>query len=221
MLPLLFERQGVHGLVLAFALPSADDPERLANLVALLHEAERSPLARFAPRRQMTYAGGRYAMREALRRMQVAEGPILSNDRGAPLMPASVRGSISHKDEVAAALVSSDMTAYFGVDIESVPGPSDELAPRILTGRELAQVRGLPDAQRALQLAVRFSAKESIYKALDPYVRRYVAHEEVEVMPLPDGRCEVWSNVFPTGQLVTLTWLRHGDWVITTARIGA
>lgn len=220
MLPLLFERRGAHGLVLAFTLPKATDAERLTQLVSLLHEAERPPLARFAPRRQLTYAAGRYALREALRRFSVPDGPILSDDRGAPLMPAAVRGSISHKDEAAAALVTTDMTAYVGVDIEAVPGPSDELAPRILTERELAEVRALRDAERALQLSLRFSAKESIYKALDPYVRRYVAHEEVEVRPLPDGTCEVWSNVFPAGHVAAVTWVRHGDWVITTARIG-
>ncbi len=220
MLKVLFDLNGSHGQILGFALPTPGDAEVLEALLAALHESERAPLQRFAVRRKITYAGGRYAMRELLRRLRLADAPILTDDRGAPLLPASVRGSISHKDEVACALVTSDTTAYYGVDVEAVPGPSDDLASHILTARELADVRSMEDAPRALELALRFSAKESIYKALDPYVRRYVAHGEVEVRPLSDGTAEVWSEVFPRGMRVQVTWRKYGDFVVTTARIG-
>jgi 4'-phosphopantetheinyl transferase EntD len=220
MLKVLFDLTGSHGQVLGFALPTSNDADMLRALVAALHDDERGPLQRFATRRQITYAGGRYAMRELLRRFGLPDGPILTDDRGAPLLPTSVRGSISHKDEVACALVTSDTTAYYGVDVEGVPGPSDDLAAHILTGRELAQVRGMADAQRALELSLRFSAKESIYKALDPYVRRYVAHEEVEVVPRADGGVEVWSKAFPASMRVDVTWRKYDDFVLTTCRIG-
>ena len=220
MLKVLFDLNGSHGQVLGFALPGPDEAQVLEALVGALHEQERAPLQRYAVRRKITYAGGRYAMRELLRRFSIPDAPILSDDRGAPLLPASVRGSISHKDEVACALVTSDTTAYYGVDVEAVPGPSDEIASHILTSRELAYVRSMDDAPRALELALRFSAKESIYKALDPYVRRYVAHEEVEVAPRSDGGADVWSEVFPSGMRVDVTWRREGGFVVTTARIG-
>ncbi len=219
MLTPLFELETVHGLVVGFALPTPDDAATLEALVASLHEEERRPLSRFAVRRKITYAGGRFALRDLLKRHGL-DTAILSDDRGAPILPASVRGSISHKDEVAAALLTRDVTGHFGVDVEAVPGPSDELAARILTERELAVVRVMQDEQRALELSLRFSAKESIYKALDPYVRRYVAHEEVEVTPLVDGTAEVWSEVFPAGMRVEVTWRQVGDFVVTTARIG-
>lgn len=220
MLTPLFDIETPHGLVLGVALPSAHDAARVDALVDTLHAGERGPLQRFAVRRKITYAGGRYVMRELLRRMALGDAPILTDDRGAPMLPPVVRGSISHKDEVAAALVTSDTSGNVGVDVEGVPGPSDDLAERILTGRELAYVSQLPDAERALELSLRFSAKEAIYKALDPYVRRYVAHDEVEVHPRPDGSAEVWSEVFPAGQTVAVTWRRHGDFVVTTCRIG-
>lgn len=220
MLTPLFELDTVHGLVIGFALPAPDDVATLEALVALLHEDERRPLTRFAVRRKITYSGGRYALRELLKRHGV-DAAILTDDRGAPVLPASLRGSISHKDEVAAALLTQDVSAHFGVDVEGVPGPSDDLAARILTDRELAVVKRMPDLERALELSLRFSAKESIYKALDPYVRRYVAHEEVEVTPLADGTAEVWSEVFPQGMKVSVTWKKVGDFVVTTARIGA
>ncbi|HSI06003.1 MAG: 4'-phosphopantetheinyl transferase [Myxococcota bacterium] len=220
MLKVLFDLTGSHGQMLGFALPTPNDAQALEALVAALHEEERKPLQRFAVRRKLTYAGGRYAMRELLRRLSLADGPILSDDRGAPVLPASVRGSISHKDEVACALVTNDTSAYYGVDVEGLPGPSDDLASHILTARELAQVSAMADAQRALELSLRFSAKEAIYKALDPYVRRYVAHEEVEVTPKPDGSAEVWSKVFPTGLRVEVTWRKYSDFVLTTCRIG-
>ena len=220
MLKVLFDLDGSHGQVLGLALPPPHDIATLEALVAALHDDERAPLHRFATRRKLTYAGGRYAMRELLRRFQLASRPILTDERGAPILPEGLRGSISHKDEVACALVTRDTTAYYGVDVEGVPGPSDDLASHILTERELAQVSSMSDDQRPLELSLRFSAKESIYKALDPYVRRYVAHREVEVVPKADGTAEVWSAAFPRGLRVDVTWRKYGDFVVTTCRLG-
>ncbi len=220
MLKVLFDLTGKHGHVLGFALPPPDDASAVESLVAALHDDERGPVRRFAVRRKLTYAGGRYAMRALLRRLALADAPILTDERGAPILPATVRGSISHKDELACALITTDTTAYFGVDVEGLPGPSDELASHILSARELAQVQGMGDAQRALELSLRFSAKESIYKALDPYVRRYVAHGEVEVTPRADGGADIWSEVFPPGLHVDVTWRKYDDFVLTTCRIG-
>ena len=51
----------------------------------------------------------------------------------------------------------------------------------MLTEAEQAEIASLAERDRAREVTVRFSAKEAIYKAIDPFVRRYVGFQEVEV----------------------------------------
>ncbi len=61
-----------------------------------------------------------------------------------------------------------------------------DIASRVLTSDELAAIppSGL---ERAAAVLLRFSAKEAIYKALDPWVHRFVAFHEASVSHAPDG----------------------------------
>ncbi len=146
-------------------------------------------------------------MREALLRSGIAPFPVLSDDRGAPRLPPGVSGSISHKDfsatgasravlpaAVAVALVAREERARVGVDIEvaaPVPPSPLDIARRILTDDELSAIFTKSPEERVREVLLRFSAKEALYKAVDPFVRRYVAFREVEVAPLPDGSAHV------------------------------
>jgi 4'-phosphopantetheinyl transferase EntD len=68
---------------------------------------------------------------------------------------------------------------------------------------------------------VRFSAKEAIYKALDPFVRRYVAFEEVQVSPRPGGDADVVATLRPAEGpfVIAATWRVLEGLVLTTARV--
>jgi len=57
----------------------------------------------------------------------------------------------------------------------------------VLTPGERAALAGLDEPARAAELLFRFAAKEAIYKALDPWVRRFVAFHEAEIATTPDG----------------------------------
>jgi 4'-phosphopantetheinyl transferase EntD len=68
---------------------------------------------------------------------------------------------------------------------------------------------------------LRFSVKEAIYKALDPFVRRYVAFREMSVSPRADGTAEVRPHL-PAAEgpfEIEATWRRTSGLVLTTARI--
>ena len=152
---------------------------------APLHKDEAALSAAWGDKRKTTFAAGRHALRLALARAGVdVDGGIVRDDRGAPLLPPGVRGSLSHKDVVAAALVSTDIDGTIGIDLELVEPRSrpglNRLAAQVLTQREQQQ---LPDDDdgRARACLLRFSLKEALYKALDPWVRRYVGFLEVEV----------------------------------------
>jgi 4'-phosphopantetheinyl transferase EntD len=179
-----------HGVVVALPIPAHLDKTALS---AELHEEERALSAPWGELRARTFAAGRIALRMALREAGVElGGPILKTTRGAPSLPDGVLASVSHKDELAIAIASVDdgTGSCVGVDVElfeETPGKRADVSRHVLTKREREEIASLGDDARRHALLVRFSLKESLYKALDPFVQRYVGFLEVEVRPGDDG----------------------------------
>jgi 4'-phosphopantetheinyl transferase EntD len=140
--------------------------------LAVLPPAEQHRARELSGARRRDYVAGRTALHLALATTE----PILSDERGAPVLPPGWVGSVSHKGALAAALVSPVGRGHIGVDLERTGPLRQDIARRILTVREQA---ALPDRDAAVTL--RFAIKEAIYKAVDPYVRRYVGFTEVEL----------------------------------------
>ncbi|CAM9518792.1 unnamed protein product, partial [Chrysoparadoxa australica] len=149
-----------------------------------------------------SFLGGRIAMRAALGSNGSCVGPIVRDVGGGPCLPCEVSGSISHKRGVAVALVQHECDGHIGVDIDE-PGKRrrPDLHRRILTSSEQ---QWLEDANRAPlttasgqalsrddEVLLRFSLKEALYKALHPYVQRYIGFKEVETTPKEGGSCQV------------------------------
>jgi 4'-phosphopantetheinyl transferase EntD len=65
----------------------------------------------------------------------------------------------------------------------------------VLTAAEQAKLEGQTQDFYWREVLIRFSVKEAIYKALDPFVRRYVDFAEVEVDLHPDGIAEATLNL--------------------------
>lgn len=176
-----------------------------AAALAGLPPAEQRRAGELAPPRRRDYIAGRTALHLAL----ASAVPILSDDRGAPILPDGWVGSVSHKGTFAAALVAPAGRGHVGVDLELAAPPRLDIAPRILTPRELA---ALPDRGRAVTL--RFAIKEAIYKAVAPYVRRYVGFTEVE-LDLDGAAVTVTTGL---AFLIEATWREHAGHWLTTAR---
>ena len=64
-------------------------------------------------------------------------------------------------------------------------------APRRKPSLEQNDPHALPDAQRWFGLLIRFSLKESLYKALDPVLERYIGFDEAEVHPDMEGKASI------------------------------
>ncbi|MBI3269276.1 MAG: 4'-phosphopantetheinyl transferase superfamily protein [Planctomycetes bacterium] len=216
----VFRLDLAHGLCIGVRLPppDADTPPEVLGRIP---EAERAFASTLSSRRRITWVGGRLALREALRQLGAPCGPVLATPRGAPALPVGLAGSISHKDALAVALVARNSDARtLGIDIEEPEPPRQHIAPRVLTADELAEVEALPaGAERWRSTLVRFSIKEAIYKAIDPFLHRYVAFEEVGVHPAPDGGAAVrWRLAGGESPPVVETrWLLHDGLVLTTA----
>jgi len=189
-------------------------------LAALLPE-EQARAAELAPVRRRDWVAGRRALRAALARAGLAcDAPVLADDRGAPVLPAGVDGSVSHKRGLAVALASPrDPAARVGVDVELLAAARLDIAPRVLTPDERAALADLDASARARAVTLRFSLKEAVYKAIDPFVRRYVGFREVAVWPAPDGTARV--DVVPGADLplaIEAAWITLGDVVVCAAR---
>jgi 4'-phosphopantetheinyl transferase EntD len=185
-----FSRDAAFGRLVAVPLPAADDAAALEALAAALRPEERVHAGALGARRA-TWIGGRVALRAALDALGVAAGPLLATPRGAPALPQGVAASISHKDTLAVALAArAPGGETLGLDVELEPTvrpPRADIAPRVLTPGERARVDPLAPAARTREVLLSFAAKEAIYKALDPWVQRFVSFQEVELARAIDG----------------------------------
>jgi len=192
----------------------ADDAVDAA--LAALPAAEQALAATLPAVRRRELVAGRSALHATLAELApgLAATPILADDRGAPVLPAGWVGSISHKGARAAALVAPAGEARVGIDLERAAPSRQDIARWILTVRE----QGALDAHtlgRGLGATLRFSIKEAIYKAVDPFVRRYVAFTEVELDVADDGIALVTSEL-PLA--IETTWREVGGFWLATAR---
>lgn len=179
-----------HGVATGVHLPDGPDPVS-TEVLSALHPDEALHAVELKGYRQPQFVGGRLALREARRQLGLPLGPILPDDRGAPAMPDGFTASISHKRTLAVAMVARDHDGTLGIDLEERAPSRLRIAERILRPEELAAIAELGETERWHALLLRFSLKESIYKALDPWVRRYVGFHEALVDVGRDGEADV------------------------------
>jgi 4'-phosphopantetheinyl transferase EntD len=216
----LFVDGTAHGSVVGVRLPPREQAWSDTALGELADE-ERAHLSALPELRRVDWGGGRIALRRACATVGVAVGPILPNARGAPSLPAEVRGSVSHKQHIAVALATRDAGGHVGVDVE-VDGPTRvDVARHVLTPDETRRYTGLSGDERGRTVTRVFSVKEAIYKALDPFVQRYVGFHEVEVELGPDGTAQVLPRL-TRGEgpfAIAATWWTRDGYILATARV--
>jgi enterobactin synthetase component D len=187
-----------------------------------LHADERALATPYASRRLRTFATGRAVLKDALTRAGGSAHSILRTPRGAPVLPAGYRGSLSHKDELAVALVArTDEDLTLGVDVELVGAATRDIASHVLTAREIEAIAHLNETARARAVLERFSVKEAFYKAIDPKLERFVGFLEVEVEIEADGVTRFVTDVLAAHapRAVEGRVLRLGDVIVTSARV--
>lgn len=214
---ILFEQQMPLGHLTAVSLP---EPATKFPDCGLEPE-ERDFALEMHPRRRGPWIGGRLALKNSLKHLGAPIVPILSTPRGAPELPPGFVGSISHKKSLAVCLVSRDTGWTVGVDLEPEIPPREGIESMILTEEENEEVQEHPSDVRWKETLLRFSLKESIYKAIDPHVRRFVGFQEVRVHPTPEGTALVhWQLKKMEGPFEIEThWRRQEGYYITSVRV--
>ena len=208
-----------HGIVLGVSLPDSRDPVPV-EVLEQLHPEERTFAEDLRGFRQIHWVGGRLAARAALQILGCGGPPILTDPWGAPTTRQDLSVSISHKRHMAVALVARHEHGSLGVDLEDLSPSREGIEQRILRPEEIAEVETLPANRRWISTLIRFSIKESIYKALAPKHRRYIGFHEAAVFPGLDGSARVELHLTegpcPTDLEARYAWLQRS--VLSTVR---
>ena len=134
------------------SLPELEQSASFQNLrdsESMKHEARRKE-----------YLASRYLS------LAVTSEAVQSSDYGEPLWPHPLKGSITHKNGHVALMVAQSDDPL-GIDLEVCKTYSDGFDAKVMGQDELDLIHQLPFGVSAI-----FSAKESIYKAFFPLVRR-------------------------------------------------
>ncbi|MBI2393044.1 MAG: 4'-phosphopantetheinyl transferase superfamily protein [Deltaproteobacteria bacterium] len=213
-----------HGVLVAVEVAS-----EITDLSAVeLHEEEIGRAQEYRGARRTSFVAGRVALAEALAMLGAPRVAIGTDDRGAPTPPLGFVGSISHKGALGVALAAVDQGARVGVDVERLGRLRDGVAELVLVPKELDRLPPRAEAdERTAAVLTAFSVKEAIYKAIDPFVRRYVGYHEAHIVLPPRAamrggfaRVEVSLELSRGESIAALeAWvLEHEGVVISTAR---
>ncbi|MEV0027758.1 4'-phosphopantetheinyl transferase Npt [Nocardia sp. NPDC050793] len=144
------------------------------------HPAEEHLIAKSVEKRRRDFIGARHCARLALE--QLGEPPVAigKGERGMPMFPRGIVGSLTHCDGYRAAALAHKMRfRSVGIDAE----PHGALPDGVLDSVSLAAERDwLRDTDSRLHLdRLLFCAKEATYKAWFPLTTRWLGFEEAHI----------------------------------------
>lgn len=143
-------------------------------------------IARAVIKRRTEYLAGRICCKHVLETLGITQEVGTAYPEREPVWPAGVAGSISHCGSSAIAVITTERHGHVGIDIEEVNNSLIEAhADAFTTPEERQRVRGAAD------LLVIFSAKEALFKALYPTLKKYFGFECARVSILSETRFSV------------------------------
>lgn len=96
-----------------------------------------------------------------------------SNEDRSPIWPSGFIGSISHSKNLVVVALSQN-SKYLGIDLENIGRMKNEVFDKISIEEDVKNVNGLSEEQL---MTLIFSAKEALYKALYPEVKKFFGFE--------------------------------------------
>jgi len=188
--------------------------EFFINPIDKQHEYQLSTLSDFrfkqtskmSSKRRLEFFSGRWCAAQCLKRLQSPSVDVAIAPDRSPIWPLGIIGSISHSDNYAVCIASSNNHARaLGLDLQSNSSAklANELSPIILHPNEFQSFwkeNQHPDNTRLFDLI--FSAKETLYKALYPLCSIFFDHQCAEVIHIDwaAGELEI-KLLIPLGQV--------------------
>lgn len=176
------------------------------------------------PKRRQEFIAGRLCAQHALRQfMPLANPPSRLPDSRLPAWPNGSCGSISHSHGRAVAVAASEQQWLgLGIDIERLitQQRAEKLRNYLLTDAETQLPAPLGWQQHELLTCI-FSAKESLFKLLNPLTNCYFGFQDAQVCCLQENGSltlrllKRLSNQWPEHSLIHGQWHRSGNSFIT------
>ncbi|MFG2628564.1 4'-phosphopantetheinyl transferase [Streptomyces sp. NPDC048473] len=168
---------------------------------AALFPGEEELIRKAVEGRRKEFTTARWCARRALGELGIAPAPILKGERGAPIWPGGVVGSMTHcVGYRAAAIARRADVVTVGIDAEPhepLPdGVHETIALATEQQRELDLRRASPEIHWDRLL---FSAKESVYKAWFPLTHRWLGFEEADIVLHSNGSFTAALLISATG----------------------
>jgi enterobactin synthetase component D len=180
-------------------------------------------LQRAVRKRQIEYLAGRWCVRDAFaRKYPNRSAEVHNDDQRAPVWPDGIVGSITHtQGYVSAAVADRGDIRSLGIDTEVRFDSQRALRLRDTFVRpnefqRLGETWGLEESVLATTI---FSAKESVFKCLHPFVRRHFGFQCAEILALEtDGALTIRLMESLTPSFAEGTILR-GHYVVTETHV--
>ncbi|XBS68697.1 4'-phosphopantetheinyl transferase superfamily protein [Acerihabitans sp. KWT182] len=162
-------------------------------------------IADAALKRRSEYLAGRVAAAQVLRALGAGAFQLSAGEDRAPRWPGNVQGSLSHNASLAVCIGRvrpRERISGLGIDVETLiaDARAPDLWPGIISTEEHALLAATA-LSFAVALTLAFSAKESLYKALYPQVKRYFDFLDARVIGLTDKHIVLELVVELTPQL--------------------
>ncbi|GEE02519.1 4'-phosphopantetheinyl transferase [Gordonia spumicola] len=174
--------------------------------------AEESLISQAVEKRRREFTTARHCARQALGQLGFEPVPILRGERGMPLWPAQIVGSMTHCDGYRAAVAAYTMQVRsLGIDAE----PHLALPDGVLSHTSIeAEREVLADRDDALHWdRLLFCAKEATYKAWFPITHRWLGFEDAHITFTRDG--DALSGTFTSTILIDGTTIDGGAPLLT------
>ena len=147
---------------------------RVSDYSQELYPQERLDWGKMKGHRSLEYSSGRRVAHKALS-IAIGESLPILIDQRRPVWPKGWVGSISHTKNKAAAVLGRECDyAGIGIDLALQNSVTERIAERITTPSERTTLA----ADVATQI---FSAKEAVYKAVNPISREFLGMRDVEI----------------------------------------
>ncbi|WLP91151.1 4'-phosphopantetheinyl transferase superfamily protein [Gordonia sp. NB41Y] len=157
------------------AAESFGDPPGLTPM-----PAEESLISRAVEKRRREFTTARHCARQALGELGIAPVPIMRGERGMPVWPKQVVGSLTHCDGYRAAIVGFSMAVRsVGIDAEPHAALPDGVLDHTSLPAEREVLATRPDTLHWDRLL--FCAKEATYKAWFPLTERWLGFEDAHI----------------------------------------
>lgn len=161
---------------------------------ALALDVERELTGKMVASRRDEFLTGRSCARAALRRLGVPDSALVPGPDRAPRWPEGIVGSISHTAGFCLAAVGpADRFFAVGIDVEKRGAVGPHLESYVATEQE-ARVFGTLEDWRTIA----FSAKESVFKAINPRTGIWLEFHDVVLTTLEEPRFV--AEVTPKGK---------------------